>query len=467
MHILHVIVEFAIVLGIMVLVHELGHFAVAKWCGVRVEAFSIGFGPRLFGFRIGDTDYRLSLLPLGGYVKMSGETPGEPHSGDPANARGVFQDRGETSSNDPGDFSSHPRWQRTLIAFAGPVANFILSFFLMAAIAHWHYEVPAFLNGPAVVDYVPQNSSAARAGLSTGDTITQFSVDKHPDWESILNDCMLNLNHDVPFSYTHNGELHTGTVHVVPSDKNSVTADPIDEAATGLIPREQLGPISVTDVQGGSPAERAGLKKGDLIDQVDGFQPHSVPALLAYLRDRNGAATTLQVSRGTQHLTLIALPEKMDVPNAAPQFRLGFSYQRSPTQVQRLPLGQAFKQSVKDNARDSTLVGRILKGMFTRHVAVKSLSGPVGIAQQIDLAWQYGNWVLLGFMSTISLQLGIFNLLPIPLLDGGMIVFLLIESAIRRDLDQTIKERVYQVAFICLILFAAFVMFNDIMKLHK
>jgi regulator of sigma E protease len=223
----------------------------------------------------------------------------------------------------------------------------------------------------------------------------------------------------------------------------------------------------VTEVQGGSPAERAGLRKGDLIDQVDTFQPHSVPALLGYLRDRDGAPATLQVNRAGQHLSMVAVPEKMDVPNSTPQFRLGFSYKPSPTQVQQLPLGQAFKQSVKDNARDSTLVGRILKGMFTRHVAVKSLSGPVGIAQQIDLAWQYGNWVLLGLMSTISLQLGIFNLLPIPLLDGGMIVFLLIESVIRRDLNQTIKERVYQLAFICLILFAAFVMFNDIMKLHK
>lgn len=463
MHLVHVIVLFAIVLGILVFIHELGHFLMAKACGVRVETFSIGFGPRLFGFKHGDTDYRISALPLGGYVKMAGDND------NPAERRldESIDLHGADHPHDPAEFNARPRWQRILIALAGPMANFILSFFLMAAIAHYHYEVPAFLTGAAVVDYVPQNSSAAKAGLSTGDTITKFSVDKNPDWETIINDCMLNLNHDVPFSYSHNGEVHSGTLHVTPSDKNSVTADPIDQATTGLLPREQTGPINVTDVQSGSPADRAGLKKGDLIDQVDNFQPHSVPALLAYLRDRNGAPTVLNVNRDGQHLTLAAAPEKMDVPGSAPQYRLGFSYKPSPTQVQRLPLGQAMSQSVKDNLRDSTLVGRILKGMFTRHVAVKSLSGPVGIAQQIDLAWQYGNWVLLGLMSTISLQLGIFNLLPIPLLDGGMIVFLLIESAIRRDLNQTIKERVYQVAFICLILFAAFVMFNDIMKLHK
>src|ERR1700760_3298697 len=116
MHLLHVIVEFAIVLGFMVLVHELGHFAVAKWCGVRVEAFSIGFGPRLFGFRSGDTDYRISLLPLGGYVKMAGDVPGE------------------TPSGDPGEFNAHPRSHRVMIALAGPIANFILSFFLLLAL---------------------------------------------------------------------------------------------------------------------------------------------------------------------------------------------------------------------------------------------------------------------------------------------------------------------------------------------
>src|ERR1700743_2938361 len=132
-HIIKELIEFAIVLGIMVLIHELGHFAVAKWCGVRVETFSIGFGTRLFGFRSGDTDYRISLLPLGGYVKMAGDTPGEAPSGD------------------PGEFNAHPRWQRSPIAFAGPIANFILSFFLMLFVGLFHHDVDVFFDGAAVV----------------------------------------------------------------------------------------------------------------------------------------------------------------------------------------------------------------------------------------------------------------------------------------------------------------------------
>src|ERR1700733_11210279 len=156
-HIVKEIIEFGIVLGIMVLIHELGHFAVAKWCGVRVETFSIGMGPRLFGFRRGETDYRISLLPLGGYVKMAGDVPGE------------------APSDDPGEFNAHPRWHRTLIALAGPIANFILSFILLIFVGLYHHDVDVYLDSPAVVDYVPANTPAFAAGLASGDVITSFN----------------------------------------------------------------------------------------------------------------------------------------------------------------------------------------------------------------------------------------------------------------------------------------------------
>jgi len=145
------IVSMLIVLGIMVLVHEFGHFLVAKWCGVRVEVFSIGFPPRLFGFRRGDTDYRISLLPLGGYVKMAGGEPGDPRTGDPA------------------ELTSRPRWQRILISFAGPAANFILAFLLMAGLYMTYNQVPNFETGPAVTDLVPPGSAAWKASIRPGE----------------------------------------------------------------------------------------------------------------------------------------------------------------------------------------------------------------------------------------------------------------------------------------------------------
>ncbi len=446
-HIALLVLRFAIVLGIMVLVHELGHFAVAKWCGVRVETFSIGFGPRLFGVRYGDTDYRLSLLPLGGYVKMSGDVPGE------------------TPSGDPGEFNAHSRWQRTMIAFAGPIANFILSFLLLIFVGLYHHEVAEYLDGPAVVDYVPLNSAAARAGLATGDTITSFAGDKDPTWNKVFNDCLVNENATLPLEFTHAGHLASGTLTCTLDKKARVFGAEL--LPVGIVPKLQVEPVGVDVVSENAPAGRAGLKPGDKILRVDDFVPHSAdPGMVNYLKDRKGAPVVLTVLRNGQQLSMNMTPEMLPGANGDLSYRLGFANTAVPMKVVRLGFGAAVKQSVKDNIEDSTLIMRVLKGMFTRRVSVKSLSGPVGIAQQIDLAAQNGNWTLVRLMSSISLNLGIFNLLPIPILDGGMIVFLFIESLMRRDLNQQIKERVYQLAFVCLILFAAFVFYNDLTRTH-
>ncbi|HZL25988.1 MAG TPA: site-2 protease family protein, partial [Acidobacteriaceae bacterium] len=188
------------------------------------------------------------------------------------------------------------------------------------------------------------------------------------------------------------------------------------------------------------------------------------PALVDYLRDRNGAPAVLKVLRNGQTLTMVLTPEKMPGQNGDVGYRFGFTNEHAPTKVVHLGFGAAVKQSLTDNLDDASMTFRVLKGLFTRHVSVKALSGPVGIAQQIDVAAQNGRWSLLRFMSFISLQLGIFNLLPIPILDGGMILFLAIEGLMRRDLNQQIKERVYQLAFVCLIMFAVFVFYNDLTR---
>ncbi len=444
-HIIKEIIEFGIVLGIMVLIHELGHFAVAKWCGVRVETFSIGFGTRLFGFRRGDTDYRISVLPLGGYVKMAGDVPGEAPSGD------------------PGEFNAHPRWHRTLIAFAGPIANFILSLVLLTFVGLYHHEVDMYLDSPAVVDYVPTGTAAANAGLSAGDLITSFNGHANPTWFQVFEECSLNQNRTVPYTFLHDGHSVSASL---PCNLSTSTSEPVSAAlaSSGLLAREQTGPLSVFSVAPSTPAERAGLKAGDLLVSIDKLQVHSIPAILDYLRDRKGAPAILTVLRDGQTILVAITPEKMPGENGDLGYRLGFRNQPAPTKVVRLGFGDAIKQSVTDNLDNAMGTVRILKGLFTRHVSVKALSGPVGIAQQIDVAASNGAWSLVRFMSFISLQLGIFNLLPIPILDGGMILFLAIESLMRRDLNQQIKERVYQLAFVCLIMFAVFVFYNDLTR---
>jgi len=446
-HLLFVTLEFVIILGIMVLVHEFGHFAVAKLCGVRIETFSIGFGKRLFGIKYGDTDYRISLLPLGGYVKMAGEMGGE------------------SSTVAPDDFTSKPRWQRVMVALAGPFSNFLLSFFLLTLVAHYHHEVDQYLNGAAVVDYVPQNTAAARDGLVAGDTLISFNGVANPTWDQVLREMEPNLNnHAVPFSFSHEGQIVSRTLDMAPSGAADFTEE--GPAAIGIIPREQPGPIGVETISAGTPADRAGLKPGDAIVRIDDLYPHSVTALHAYLKDRAGAPSTLSVLRKGQPLTVTLSPEKVDSAPSYAQYQIGFLPHPNPVDIVQLPLGAALQQSLKDNRDGSTLILRVLKGMFTRHVSVKSLSGPVGIAQQIDIATQLGTWTLLVLVATISLNLGIFNLLPFPPLDGGMILFLLIESVIRRDVNQEVKERIYQIAFVCVVFLAVFVLFNDITRLH-
>ncbi len=251
-----------VVLGIMVLVHEFGHFAVAKLCGVRVEVFSVGFGKRLFGFRHGDTDYRLSLLPLGGYVKMSGESPGEESTGDPA------------------EFNAHPRWQRILIGLAGPVANFLLALLLMTGFYMMHNEVEAFRAQAANIDFVSDHTAAATAGLKAGDLITRFDNVNNPTWEQVSIRAALNVGQTIPVDVKRDGQT-IGTQLMIPNPHGS---DDFDFDTQGFVPRMQDDPVRVRQIEPGMPAAKAGLQPGDQILSVNGLTLHSVDAMLAFLQ---------------------------------------------------------------------------------------------------------------------------------------------------------------------------------------
>jgi regulator of sigma E protease len=442
--------ELAVVLGIMVLVHEFGHFAAAKLCGVRVEAFAVGFGKRLFGFVHDGTDYRLNLIPLGGYVKMAG-LGDEPISGSEQ----------QHASNDPGELQNHPRWQRTLIAVAGPAANFLLAFVLMTVFYMLHNEVMEFISQPAVVDYVSPNSPAARTGIQPGDKIVAFDHQENPTWSDLEDRAQLNLNQSAPFSYLHGGHRVDTRIFV----ENKGRAEDFDFDKLGLIPVMQKTPVGVMSVaeRPNMPAARAGLRSGDLIESIDGLHLHSVSALL-------GKPAHLIIDRKlpsgqTQTVPVDLTPELGDAADGTKMYQIGFHPVPPPTIVERYPLGKAAAASWEFNKKNSLLIRDVLRRLFTHQVSVKSLSSPIGIGVQVHEAFDMPGWLpIIGTMAMISLNLGIFNLLPIPILDGGMIAFLAIESLIRRDLNQQIKERVYQVAFVCIVLFAAVVIFNDITK---
>jgi regulator of sigma E protease len=430
----------------MVLVHEFGHFAVAKWCGVRVEAFAIGFGKRLTGFVRNGTDYRINALPLGGYVKMAGEIPGE------------------EASADPGDLNNHPRWQRMLIALAGPFANFVLALGLMTGAFMFHHEVNANFSGPAVTDYISPSTIVAKTGIHSGDTIVRFDNIENPDWDDILNRTNLKLNQTVPFSFVHDGQRTDTTLFLAFKD-SSYKFNMESAFAMGLVPKMQDAPIKVQTPTPGGPADRVGLKPGDQIVSVDGLNIRSIEALLAYLQDQKGKPAVLNLLRNGQSMTLVVKPEMSDSGDGTQAYHLGFRAFDPPSRVEQLPFPKALSASWDFNKKNSVQIVNVLKGMFERQVSVKQLSGPIGIGQMVHDAAEEGWMPLVGIMAMISINLAMFNLLPFPILDGGMIFLLLIESIFRRDLPMPVKERIYQVAFVCIVLFAAMVIFNDITKL--
>ena len=444
-------VAFVILVGVMVIVHEFGHFAVAKLCRVRVEAFSFGFGPRLFGFKYGETDYKVCLLPLGGYVKMTGETPDQVTG--PAS-----ETDGEKLSRDPGSFTAHPRWQRILIGLAGPGANFILAFVLMLFYYGWINEVPSVQVKSTTVEWITPGSAAAVAGFQPGDVITHFENADHPDWEKIYERSKLNAGQTVPVSVERGGNNLSLSLKVPSSAKN----DDFDFSDAGLLPQYQAGPIAVQEVVAGTPSEQAGLRAGDAIESVDGHPIHSVSTLLAYMKAGEGKPIALGVLRDGARVQLEAHPAKLD----AGGYKLGFVSVMPPWRTNPLPLGEAITKSTNFCADNSFLIVEVLQRIFTHKIAVSQLAGPVGIARMAGDAAEMKGWlpkfVLAG---EISLNLGILNLMPFPILDGGLILLLMIESVIRRDISINVKERIYQAAFVVLVAFFAFVIFNDVTKL--
>ena len=440
------VVAFIVLIAVMVVVHEFGHFALAKLCGVRVEAFSFGFGPRLFGYKYGDTDYKVSLLPFGGYVKMSGENFSE--VSDAASGTATV-----APASDPGALTSHPRWQQMLIGFAGPFANFVLAFVLMFIYYGWINDVPAYEVKTTVVEWVIPGSAAAQAGIQPGDIIRHFAEADHPDWENVYERLNLDPNQTVPVTVERDG----ATLQLAMRIPGQLKGDDL----AGLLPQFLPGPISVKEVQPGTPADQAGLRNGDAIQSVDGHPFHTVSSLLAYMQSGQGKAISLEVVRNGAVLPLVAHPAKLDTG-----WKLGFAVAPPPYRNDPLPVGKAASKSTAFCVNNSTLIFETLGRLFSRKVPMSQLMGPVGIARVAGDAAETKGWSeKLGLAGMISINLGILNLMPFPILDGGMIMFLLIESVIRRDINIDVKERIYQAAFVLLMAFFAFVIFNDVARL--
>ncbi len=431
-----------LVLGVMILVHEWGHFIVARFFAVRVDVFSIGFGPRLFGFKWGATDYRISALPLGGYVRMAGQDLSEIDSNNVAPTGG------------PDELMSKPRWQRALISFAGPAVNLIMPILLLAGFyAIKGLPYPGYLDKPLVLSGLSETSPLAKAGIKDGDRVVSVNDVATPTW-SKANTYLLQAAPDgiLRFAVDRQGEQRT--MEVKTADIRNA------DRALGNLPV----PALVGPVERGMPAGRAGLKRGDVVVSVNGKPVSNWYDFFDLIRHSNGQVLNTTVRRNGSEMNLAIHPVQNKDEEGQVAWRVGAG-----------PGGEwAFKgmtlsASVKE-ASDETLYATgkmfgVIGRLFSGRMSVRQLRTFVGIADLAGQAVEQGPVDVINLMAMISLNLGILNLLPIPILDGGNILLLTMEGIRRRDFSLGFKERFIQVGLVFLLVFFAYVMYNDVVRL--
>lgn len=424
-----------VLIGAMILIHELGHFWAARFFDVKVEAFSFGFGPRLFGFRRGETDFRFSLILFGGYVKMAGEHVGE------------------EGTADPRSFLAKPRWQRLIIAAAGPFMNIVLAVVLVTGLFTMRYPKVTETKSPTV-GFVTPDGAAAKAGVREGDRILRVEELNDPTWEDITLKEVAAANRPMLVLVERAADKKQEVISITPTldDKNGV----------GVAGWAEEMPVQVAAVEAGMEAEKAGLKNGDLLIAANGKPIRSTLKLHEIMKASEGRPVELVYKRaGKDHTVSVRGQERLI--EGQTRWLIGVRLE-SPVTFVQLPVGEAFAESVKANARNAGLIFQFLKGIVERRMSPKSLEGPIRIAQISTEAAREGPTSFISLMAMVSLNLAIFNLLPIPILDGGVILLLLIEMLMRRDLSLSFKETVFKLGFVFLMMVVVFVLYNDIRK---
>ncbi|MDQ2938420.1 MAG: RIP metalloprotease RseP [Acidobacteriota bacterium] len=436
---------FIFILGSAVVIHEFGHFMVAKLFKIRVEIFSVGFGPRLFGKKWGQTDYRVSAIPLGGYVKLGGDESNAPLEG-----------AGATDIPPEEMFNLRPRWQRILVALAGPVMNILTALTIPLAGALM-YGVPA-VPTPVVIS-ISSGGAAEAAGLQRGDKIVSFNGIENPKWDSIRGDALLSPGQPLPVVVERNGQRVPLTITPIAHVEDGETAGLLD-----FLPDYGNVPVIVREVEPNTPASEAGLQPGDRILAVGGQPVKSAEQVTQFIREHKGQPITLSISRNGRPLDITATPRKL----ADGRERLGFGPAED-IPLHQVGLAGATAYAVGTNLEILRLTGKALGQFFTgKRSARNTLSGPVGIYKVAGSAVERFGWG--GFFTTLaflSLNLGIFNLLPIPVLDGGAIFLLLLEAVLATvglTISMRVRDRIQQIGFVMVILLMVFVITNDLLK---
>lgn len=429
-------VNFIIVVSVLVVFHELGHYMAARYFGVTVESFAIGIGPRVLGINKNGTDFKVCLLPFGGYVKMAGSSMvGKP-------------------TGEPGELLSKPRWQRLIIASMGPIFNFGLAIALLAGLYMQSFQRPNYLIQEPQFYYVEPGSDAARAGLQAGDLVRSLNGQETPTWLDLHFATLPSIQREVPIVFERGG-VEREILIKVSGDPELRTLP-----APGWHPH---GTVWVGSVGAGSVAANAGLKGGDSILSVNGQQVVTIKQTADLINASKGEEVSMIVSREKGKQLEYKVRAQFD--EASGNWRIGVALRLyHPYTNVPLPFWEAVDRSVADNVGFAGLILRTIKGLIVGQFSVKTLEGPVGIYRHTQTAADQGLDSVIFLMALISMNLGIINLMPVPVLDGGHIVLLVIESLLRREVSEVARERIMTVGILLILLLFSVVMYNDVSR---
>ena len=444
------IVSFVVVIGILILIHELGHFFVARWCGVGVERFSIGFGPVLFRWRGKETEYCLSAIPMGGYVKMMGEeSPLEGGGGAPFDAAKAF--------------ALKPLAARFLIVFAGPGMNFVLAAVIFAIVLATVGR-PVW---PAMVGRVAEGSSAAAAGLRTDDVVTRVDGRPVAYWEDLDRAVAASNGRALDLTVTRGSAEQTLSV----TPRRTTVRDPIfrePKEAWELGAGPRLTP-QIGSVNSGSPAERAGLRQGDLVLAVAGQAVLTPDELMQAIQKRGGKTFDITVERDgrpqTVSVTATAVKDKGPTGQDVEIGRIGVGIVTKVVHYEpydpllAVPYGwvKAWEMTV--------LTAKGLWKVVSRQIDSSNIGGPIQIAAEAGRQAKEGVASLALFTAIISVNLALLNLLPVPMLDGGHLFFFVIEAILGRPLSLKKREAAQQLGFVLLMLLMVYALYNDLVRI--
>ena len=429
---------FVFVLGVLVFVHELGHFLAAKRVGIKVLKFQLGFNPTIVSFRRGDTEYSIGALPLGGYVKMAGETPED----------------GPTGNQD--EFLSKSKWERFQVLIMGPVMNLVLAVVLLAVVLYQGAEVPVYQDQPPVVGAVTPDSPAAKADIRRGDRVLTVANRRVETWEQFFIAVGTRPNREVTITLNRGGNelARQVTPGTVPDSKYEIGDIGVWPDAHPNVPR----------VTAGEPADKAGIKPGDVILEING-EPIVLPSQLVGIIGRHtGKPITVTVRREGERRNFTVTPITGCTGVVGDQGCIGVGLGEETKKIQP-GVFQAVVMSVRRNVEMTVLILDTIWGLLTRETSPKQLMGPVAIAQLSGESAQLGWIALFSLMASISLNLGLLNLMPVPVLDGGHIFIMALEGVARRDFSMRAKEKMLLAGFVVLMMLMVTAIYNDLTRI--